>query len=164
MQRIHLQRIVCAVDLSDRSADVLTRALFLAGLHGAELLVLHVTEKPPALPGSVQWRIDDVFLDLRRLAATSSDGRTSIRWIVVHGNPAIEMARYVRCANADLVVMSRSSPRPSTGVVGTVAEAILRTTSCPVLAIPPVTNSNSLREPFHEVLCAVSSSAPLIRE
>ena len=54
MNRALPRRIVCAVDLSDRSVPSLKRALQLAPLHGAELFVVHVANAGVASP--VDWR------------------------------------------------------------------------------------------------------------
>lgn len=157
MERIVLRTIVCAVDLADCSEAALRRAWLLARLHGAELRVLHVTDRPPAPSGSVQRSVADVFLDLRRLVEAGSDGGAAVRWIVAHGDPALEVARHVRRANADLVVLGRSLLRLATGVVGTVTEAILRVTTCPVLLVPSVAARDVSPAPFREILCGVSS-------
>ena len=122
MDRVVLRRIVCAVDLSDRSGPSLKRALQLARVHGAELFVVHVAEQRLASIETARRNITTALLALRQ--HTDRDPLTApVRWIVAHGNPAIEVARFIRRMNADLAVIGAALPSPSTGVVGTVAPA-----------------------------------------
>ena len=155
MNRVVLRRIVCAVDLSDRSAASLKRALQLARLHGGELFVVHVAELRLASTDSARRSVTDAFLALRP-HVDREPLAAPVRWIIAHGDPAIEVARFVRRMNADLAVVGGALPRPSTGVVGTVAHAILRTTACPVLVIPPAFDDDASK-PYREILCGVSS-------
>ena len=154
MNRVVLQRIVCAVDLSDRSMASLKRALQLARLHGGELFVVHVAEQRLASIDSARRSITDAFSALR--THVDREPLAPVRWIVAHGNPAIEVARFIRRMNADLAVIGAALPSPSTGLVGTVAHAVLRTTACPVLVIPRALDGTSPK-PYREILCGVSS-------
>jgi nucleotide-binding universal stress UspA family protein len=157
MQRVHLRKIMCAVDLSDRSVATLRRAWNLARLHGAEVVALHVSETPPVPPGAVQRSAADVFQHLRRVVQDDASGGAVVRWVTAHGDPAIEVARHVRSAQCDLVVMGRSVPRSDEPAVGVIEETILRTTECPVLIMPAVAGRDASAEPFREILCGVSS-------
>lgn len=156
MNRVLLRRIVCAVDLSDRSVPSLKRALQLAHLHGGELFVVHVTNGRLASPESEKRRVTDAFAALQRLA-DSEPYHTVVRWILLHGDPAIELARFIRRTDADLAVVGGASPRPSTGVVGTVAHAILRTTGTAVLVIPRTADGDASPTPYREILVGVAS-------
>jgi nucleotide-binding universal stress UspA family protein len=143
------------VDLSDRSVASLKRGLQLARLHNGELFVIHVAEQRLASIESAR-RITDAFSALRP-HLDRDPLAPPVRWIVAHGNPAIEVARFIRRMNADLAVVGAALPRPSTGVIGAVAHAILRTTACPVLVIPPAFDDDALPKPYREILCGVSS-------
>ena len=157
MKRVLLRRIVCAVDLSERSVSTLKRALQFARLHGGELLVVHVSNVWLGSPGSAEQNVTDAFLSLRRFTDREPRRTVPVRWIMAHGNPTIELARLIRQAGADLAVVGGALPRPSTGVVGTVAQAILKTTACPVLVIPQTPEDDASPEPYREILCGVSS-------
>jgi nucleotide-binding universal stress UspA family protein len=157
MTRVLLRRIVCAVDLSDRSAPLLRHALQLAQLHGGKLIVVHVTNATRASADSTQLSATDAFAPLRHLTDAARLDAVPVRWIMAHGNPALELPRMVRSMDADLAIVGGALPRPSTGVVGTVAEAILRTTACPVLVVSRTPDDGTSRAPFHDILCAVSS-------
>ena len=117
--------------------------------------MVHVTNMRLASTESVRQSVADSFLALRRL--TDGQPHRSVRWIMAHGNPAIELARFIRRTNADVAVVGGALPRPSTGVVGTVAHAILRTIACPVLVIPLREVDHALPKPYVEILCGVSS-------
>jgi len=165
MNRVLLRQIVCAVDLSDRSVSSLKRAVQLAHLHGGELFVVHVTNGRLATTESAQRTVTDAFSALRRLTNAEPHHTAPVRWIMAHGDPALELARFIRRTDADLAVVGGALPRPATGIVGTVADAILRTTGCPVLVIPRTPDNGVSPEPYREILCGVSSglSTPTLR-
>ena len=158
MTRILFRRIVCAVDGSDRSGAVLARTLALARVHDAEVTVVHVSDRPRVQPGSVQRTTDDPLSRLRQSGIVAAD-RPRVRWVVTHGNPATEVTRHARALKADLVVLGRSSPRPATGVVGRIADAVLRVAMCPVLIVPPDARRDP--RPFRHVVCGASSGLSL---
>ena len=157
MNRVVFRRIVCAVDLSDQSVPSLKRALQLAYVYGGELFVVHVTNGGRAATKSAQRTVTDAFAALRRLTDAEPYHAVPVRWIVAHGNPAIELAGFIRRTDVDLAVVGGALPQPSTGVVGTVAHAILRTTACPVLVIPRTPEDGAAPKPYREILCGVSS-------
>ena len=157
MNRVLLRRIVSAVDFSERTVATLKRALQLAYLHGGELFVVHVTNGRGASPGSETRRVTSAFAELQRIADAEPYRTVTVRWIQLHGEPAIELARFIRGVDADLAVVGGALPRPSTGVVGTVAHAILRTTGTPVLVIPRKVDSDASPTPYREILVGVAS-------
>ena len=112
MTRVVFRRIVCAVDLSDQAAPSLERALQLAQLHGGELLVVHVTNGRLATE-SDRRTVTDAFSQLQRLTKIASKDRVSVRWIMASGNPAMEIARFVRSTDSDLAIVGRALPRYS---------------------------------------------------
>jgi nucleotide-binding universal stress UspA family protein len=145
------------VDLSDRSVPALKRALHLAHLHGGKLLVVHVTDPRSVSGQPAQQDLEGAFFALRRFTHEAPYQTVPVRWIIARGNPAIEVARLIRWTNADLAVVGGALPRPATGVVGTIAHAILRTTGCPVLVIPRTLDAGASPKAYRELLCGVSS-------
>jgi nucleotide-binding universal stress UspA family protein len=129
------------------------RALQLAHLHGAELFVVHVTNAELTSTDPAQQRVTDAFVALRDV--TDDQPELRVRWIMAQGNPPIELARFIRRTNADLAIVGGALPTPSTGVVGTVAHAIVRATACPVLVIPRTLEEDT--KLYREILCGVSS-------
>ena len=156
MDRVVLRRIVCAVDLSERSVPSLKQALQLARLHRSELLVVHVAEQWDARTESARRKVTDAFLTLRRHVVRETL-TAPVRWIVAHGNPAIELARFIRRTNADLAVVGAVLPSSSAGVVGSVAHAIVRSTACPVLVLPRTLENDASPKPYRTIICGVSS-------
>jgi nucleotide-binding universal stress UspA family protein len=133
----------------------LKRALQLARLHGGELFVVHVAEQRFASIEAARRSITNAFLTLRQ--HTDREPLTApVRWIVAYGNPAIEVARFIRRMNADLAVVGAALPGPSTVGVGTVAHAVLRIAACPVLVIPRAIDDTTPK-PYGKILCGVSS-------
>jgi nucleotide-binding universal stress UspA family protein len=130
----------------------LNRALHLAHLHSGELSVIHVTNA-----GLVSSESADAFLALGRRTHHQPNRPVPVRWIMAHGDPAIEVARFIRRTNADLAIVGSALPRPSTRVVGAVAQAILTTTACPVLVIPRTQAEETSPKPYRKILCGVSS-------
>jgi nucleotide-binding universal stress UspA family protein len=158
MNRVLLRRIVCAVDLSEQSVRSLKRAFQLAHLHGGELFVAHVTNGRLASTDSATKKVAEAFTALQRVTDAEPYRTVTVRWILLHGDPAIALARFIRGVDAGLAVVGGASPRPSTGVVSTVADAILRTTgSPPVLVIPRTADSNASPAPYREILVGVAS-------
>jgi nucleotide-binding universal stress UspA family protein len=157
MNRILLRRVVSAVDLSARSVPTLKRALQLAYLHGGELFVVHVTNGALASSESEKQTVTKAFAALQRFSTAAAYRTVPVRWILLHGDPAVELARFIRLTNADLAVVGGALPRPSTGVVGTVAHAILRTTRSPVLVVPRTADGDASPTPYREILAGVAS-------
>jgi nucleotide-binding universal stress UspA family protein len=145
------------VNLSDRSVPMLKRALQLAYLHGGELFVVHATNGRRASTESETRKVTDAFAELQRITDLEPYHTVTVRWIQLHGDPAIELARFIRGVDADLAVVGGALPRPSTGVVGTVAHAILRTTGTAVLVIPRKADSDASPTPYREILVGVAS-------
>jgi hypothetical protein len=88
----------------------LTRGLEHAELHGGELFVVHVTNARRNATDSTPDRIADAFARVRRIANRVPNDRMAIRWIMAYGDPAIEVARFIRRTNADLAVVGSAVP------------------------------------------------------
>lgn len=145
---IRLQKILLPTDFSNYSATATKYACELATKFDAELhflhtLELHLTSTPAfgmglALP---------TYINESRAAAEKSlagvldpqwlTGRTVIQ-AVVEGSPKVEIIRYARAKEIDLIVLSTHG---RTGlahvIIGSVAESIVRTAPCPVLTVRP---------------------------
>lgn len=155
MNRIVLQRVVCAIDVAERSTVALSHAVRMARLHNADLRVLHVAS---AEPGASEANGREDLLALRRALDEYDAEHLHIRAVVALGNPRQEVPRYARRVNADLVVIGRTcSARRSERSIGAVADAVLREASCPVLVVPTVDDAIAAPDRYREIVCGVSS-------
>ena len=145
--KLQVKRILCPVDFSDSSDHAMRYAAALAGTFGADLTLLHVVAPvvaalpgETALPDMLQTNIDELVEACRkRLELTvdtlAADGLT-VQHKVVNGVPFIEIIRYAREAETDLIVMGTHG-RTGLGhlLIGSVAERVVRKAPCPVLTV-----------------------------
>jgi nucleotide-binding universal stress UspA family protein len=148
-------RVLVPVDFSPSAREALDYASFLAERLGAELLLLHVWEPPgyvgpdtlgllPLATEPPAWERTraEVEREVERLVAASAarQGRVSIR--VEAGQAADVILRVAKEAGADLVVMgTHGRTGLSRLLVGSVAEAVLRRSTCPVLTLRVATSA-----------------------
>jgi K+-sensing histidine kinase KdpD len=156
MRRIVFHRIVCAVDHPSDAVRVLDVSLQLAHLHGAQVRVLHVASRAHTPAGSVQRSSPDVLLAVRRRLADVTGRDVPVQWVVAHGNPAVEVARYASGRSADLVVIGRSSTSSRPARTEAIANEVLRGSASPVLVAARAGTAAPRPAPRH-VLCSISS-------
>jgi nucleotide-binding universal stress UspA family protein len=139
LENIHCRRILCAVDLTDRSPFVLDWAAWLAGEYGAKLEIVHAT---PPLDSSAQvWALADEFqrnihdrasqdlAELQKKAGTTAAG------LIASGHPASVIAEAAKEFGADLLVVGRHDGAGFAGSLFQNAYAILSQSPCPVISI-----------------------------
>ena len=145
---IRLQKILLPTDFSNYSAAATKYACELATKFDAELHLLHTLEihlsSTPlfsmglALP---QWINESRSAAGKSLAGVLdpkwSAGRTVIQ-AVVEGSPKVEIVRYARKQEIDLIVLATHGRTGLPHVImGSVAETVVRTAPCPVLTVRP---------------------------
>jgi nucleotide-binding universal stress UspA family protein len=135
--------IVCGVDFSKASANALRRAATIARKHRRGLVVLFVED--PLLAAAAR-----AARDRRGSRATTTTAlerfvnralryvrRPSISRAIAIGEPADEILKAASRHSADLVVVgTRGIGRAARLLLGSTAEAVLRHTRVPVLAVP----------------------------
>ena len=139
--------VLCPIDFSDASRGALRYARAIAAHLGGRLIVLAVedpllTEAASIGTGTV-WDPADTRHELERFAETTLRGHsadaTAIGYEVRVGTPAEHILRVAQEAACGLIVMST---RGLTGMrkmfFGSTTERVLRETTIPVLATPPV--------------------------
>jgi nucleotide-binding universal stress UspA family protein len=144
MQPIH--RILVATDFSPCARAALDMAVDLAAAKHASILLLHVYELPTyALPDGSILNLDgmaieriDRAVDEQLQAERQRVAKSGIAIAVerADGHPADTIARLALEKEIDLVVMGthgRSGLKRL--LLGSVAERVLRTASCPVLVV-----------------------------
>jgi nucleotide-binding universal stress UspA family protein len=157
-----LKRILCPIDFDEHSDHALARAQELARRHGAELRLLHVLPlRRPSIPMPLAGAAEQVDratgTNLDELAGTIRERGVRCEVATLHGDPALQILQAARDLEADLVVMATHGRKGVRRVVlGSVTEAVLHATPCPLLTIPPF--AAGAGEPFRRVLCAVDLS------
>jgi nucleotide-binding universal stress UspA family protein len=131
------RRILVAVESSKESLYAWNAAKEIAKRYGAGLeaiwCVAPVATEMTGLPGlsrAPSYRAES----LRRLRARLGPGA---RLHAVDGDPAVTIRRVARERRCDLIVLgTRPRPELARWVQGSVAEAVIRGASCPVLVVP----------------------------
>ncbi len=141
-----LNAILFPTDFSPSAAHAWQYAVTLARQFKAILYVLHVLELPPAESFPSRAARARAVRELRRkgeahLASwVQGQGlkRAQLRTLTAWGTPAYEILETAQETRVDLIVMATHG---RTGLahllLGSVAERVVRTASCPVLTVKP---------------------------
>jgi len=145
---IELKTVLLPTDFSDFSAEATKYACAFADQFGAELHLLHVLDLVEAiapefgmglaLPSrtavsnkAVENALSDVLDD------AWADSHQVVQ-AVVNGPPFLEIIKYARKHNIDLIVMGTHGRSGLVHVLmGSVAEKVVRKAPCPVLTVRP---------------------------
>lgn len=132
--------IIHPSDFSESSACAFELACALARDQGARLVVVHVVA-PATCHGETVARRQpgfeaDLWQQLRQVQAP--DGDVMIEHRLLYGEPDKEIIRAAETSGANLIVMGTHG-RTGIGrvLLGSVAEKVLRSSSCPVLTVKP---------------------------
>jgi nucleotide-binding universal stress UspA family protein len=150
---IALKKILVPTDFSSTSEVALKYARAFAQEFNASLDVLHVLEDPLVYPATMEWYPTPTVnyrAEMEKAARERLDGlipedeRTELRAQLVTrwGSPFVEIVRYAKSENIDLIVMGSLGLGPiGHMLMGSVAEKVVRRAPCPVLVV---------RHPEHE--------------
>jgi nucleotide-binding universal stress UspA family protein len=147
---IEYQNILYCTDFSEDAEIALYHAVDLAKRYGAKLHVLHCPHTTARyMPtetdeGAPEGEVVDVtpelterlLADLKARYTDKLDGLEGVSWKVCAGTPFVEILRYARENNVDLVVMGAvgSSANEQTHY-GSTVEQVSRRSPCHVMAI-----------------------------
>ena len=145
---IRLQKILLPTDFSNYSAAATKYACELATKFDAELHLLHTLESHLAsMPDFVMGLALPRYINESRAAAEKSlAGLLDPQWsagrkviqAVLEGSPKVEIIRYARQQDIDLIVLATHGRTGLPHVLmGSVAESVVRTAPCPVLTVRP---------------------------
>jgi nucleotide-binding universal stress UspA family protein len=158
-----LNHVLCATDFSDNAAAALDRAVALARAAKAKILLVHVTPVPAhaggvRLAGEAPHDFDhetraDVIENLKRFGQPAMEAGVETEPVLRQGDPAEEILRAAQQVGADLIVMGRHRQAPNHWFLGSVAEHVVRKTSCPVLVVKPCPGRRDHR--LRRVICAL---------
>ncbi len=124
LEKVHTERVLCAVDLQRPSAKVLSWASQLAKEYQAELTLLHVTPGSAADPGA-----PTALEELQK--SVGSNATLELR----EGDPAKVVAEAARELKADLLVIGRRAEIGLLGRLEVTAYSIIRGSPCPVVSV-----------------------------
>ena len=146
---IAIKRILIPTDFSETSSAAIEYAIDLAGRYQASLHLLHVIEKR-AVPPEAEFPLGifegQTVTRERLVGLLTPVQRTAFRadFAVVIGSPSVEIARYAKAHEIDLIVMgTHGRSGVSHLLMGSVAEKVVRKAPCPVLTV---------RHPEHEFI------------
>jgi nucleotide-binding universal stress UspA family protein len=145
---ITLERILLPTDLSECSERARSYACELAKRFEAELHLLHVVQ-PISLPGyggPVPGSLSDELFHPEEGARRELEGwngpafehaKRVVRSVIT-GTPFVEIVRYARNQNIDLIVMgTHGRSGLAHALLGSVTEKVVRKSPCPVLTVRP---------------------------
>ena len=135
---MNAKKILFPTDFSTSSDAGLRHATALARESGAMLLIVHVEEAPIAYGGGEMYyglpNPDHAAIREMLQAVTPTSTGVSYEHRLIVGDPAAEIVRLAGQEGVDLIVMGTHG---RTGLkrmlMGSVAEAVVRRASCPVL-------------------------------
>ena len=145
---MQFRHILAPTDFSEYSKQAVASALELAKKFGAKLTILHVIELPPyPVEGYVPPSLSATFMDdlerqattdLAQLAPEAEAANVEVARVIAVGTPYRKIIDTAEAEQVDLIVMATAG---RTGfshlVMGSIAERVVRTASCPVLTIRP---------------------------
>jgi nucleotide-binding universal stress UspA family protein len=145
---MQFQHILAPTDFSEYSKQAVASALELAKKFGAKLSILHVVELPPyPVEGYVPPSVTSTFLedlerqasqDLAQVTPEAESAGIEVARLVTVGSPYRKIIDMAEAEQVDLIVMATAGRTGfSRLVMGSIAERVVRTASCPVLTIRP---------------------------
>jgi nucleotide-binding universal stress UspA family protein len=143
---IPVKKILVPTDFEHTSALALAYGRDLAGLFKATFQVVHVIDDEFRLRGGTEGnlttsprlrseleecasaRINELLTDADRAAGAAAA-------VLISSQPADAIADHARRSGVDLIVMGTHGRAGAPGVIGSVAERVVRTAPCPVLTV-----------------------------
>jgi nucleotide-binding universal stress UspA family protein len=150
---MQFRHILAPTDFSEYSKNAVVSALELARTFGAKLTILHVVDLPPYpaydpiagyVPPGTTWPTLVADLerqatqDLAQLVPEAESSDVEVVRLVAVGSPRGKIIDTAEAEQVDLIVMATAGRSGfSRLIMGSVAERVIRTATCPVLTIRP---------------------------
>ncbi len=139
---MNVRRILVPLDGSETAEAALPAARGLARTSGAELLLIGVTEarfdQSPAPIEAGLSRIREAEAYLKRIRERLASGGERVAAFLWNGTPAAAIVKAASEYQVDMIVMTtHGHSGREKDMFGSVAEAVLRGTSLPVLVVRP---------------------------
>ncbi len=141
------KKILCPVDFSQYTQDVINCAADLAKKYGGELHVMHVVpnmtyftpyesfltpENLVAIERNIEDEVESNFTKLLKNESVPTKS------IIKTGAPFVEIIDYAKSESIDLIVMGTHGHSGIEHIlIGNVAEKVVRKSPCPVMTIRP---------------------------
>ena len=139
---ISLKKILVPTDFSEHSGKAVLYGEELAKKFGATLHLVHAVEKVPVMYGEGAFFTPETEAEMqaastKELEALTPDvgGNPVVRKVVL-GHPFVEIVRYARENEIDLIVLgTHGRGALAHMLLGSVAEKVVRKAPCPVLTV-----------------------------
>jgi nucleotide-binding universal stress UspA family protein len=145
MSMATFKKIIVPIDFSDTSLHALDYAIEMAKKLGASITVMHAFELPiygfpdGALVASAEMaaRITDgANAGLRAATEDRANAGVPLVSVLRQGRPEEEIVTLAKATGADLIVLGTHGRRGlARALLGSVAENVVRTATCPVLTV-----------------------------
>jgi nucleotide-binding universal stress UspA family protein len=150
---IALKKVLIPHDFSETSEAAVRYAIALAHNFGAQLYLIHVSDKArfemaTEFPLGLDGTLEDAVRE-RMLKILSPREQVEFKPVFEFrsGSPAAEIVKFAREQNIDLIVMGTHGRGFVAHVVmGSVAEKVVRTAPCPVLTVRAVQHEFVVQE------------------
>lgn len=139
LEKIGCRKVLCAIDLGDRSRTVVEWAKSIADVYQADLGIVYATLGLEAAPAGTY--IDEEFSNnladeaRARIEDLQTEAGANAMVFVSPGDPAKIVSCAAKDFNADLLVIGRHSGAGVAGFLRHNAYGILRSSPCPVISI-----------------------------
>ncbi|MBN2295638.1 MAG: universal stress protein [Pirellulales bacterium] len=141
---IKIEKILLPTDFSECSEQARSYASELARRFDAEIHLLHVVSSapPPVYAGPVPAAVLQPEEDAKKVLEdwddpAFKDAKSVVRNVAM-GSPFVEIVRYAREQNINLIVMGTHGRSGLVQVLlGSTAEKVVRKAACPVLTVRP---------------------------
>jgi nucleotide-binding universal stress UspA family protein len=170
---VAFERILCPSDFSPFARRALEISFALARPAGAAIRALHVVSpvqtrmrRAAACPAPVLVSEDRERLleDLDHFTEPARTRGLATEVAVGYGDVADAIVEEARSWVADVIVMgTRGICSPNGWAVGSVTDAVLRRSSCPVLAVPRSNPEADAVPSFRRILCPIDFSEPCLK-
>jgi nucleotide-binding universal stress UspA family protein len=165
-----MKRILCPIDVSERSTELLQYAAAVQHWYGGCVTVLHVVPTFDAVevhPGgwfdpvkfAYPMSRDSVIEQVRRAVAAASIRDTHATYETEAGDPAAVIIRRAQALSADVIVLgTHETGGIEPFVLGSVADSVLRQASCDVITVPVDVERATSRIQISTIVCGVDFS------
>lgn len=156
-----MKRVLCAIDVSDVSVDLLQYAQTIVRWFGGCLTVLYVVPTSDAREMHAAELVDRLVERVRLAVGGAGMGGDRVRCEVESGEPAKAIVARALAIHADTIALGtpeRSGAEPA--LIGPLTDAVVRCAPCDVLTVPRrLSAARHIRRPS-TIVCGVDFSTP----